>query len=270
MRLIQLVATYLGSVALGLLALPACSHAQSSPESEPTASGPAPAPMTGEPQVRVIPRHATAEASTDPSELSRSRLESRARERELGGRSYPLHEIPRRVRGKIDCPDVEIVEYAGTVIPYSQPIEVIPRFRSRLIRFEQIVRDVALEIYGRAPDEIVQLGGHNCRTIGGKGEKLSEHAFGHAIDVQGFNFEALDDGRDHDGPPRASGAFEVRLGKHWNAKIGFPRRHRRFLRRLATELTYRGPFSTMLGPGYPGHSEIFHFDFGPQFFFRLR
>ena len=269
MRYLQLVATCSVSALLGLTALPACSHAEPTTEPDPGVA-PAPAPPDREPDVRTISRRPRQPGAADLAELSRSALESRARERELGGRNYPLHAIDRSVRGTITCPDVEVVEYSGAVIPYNRPIEVIPRFRSRLIRFEQIVRDVALEIYGRRPDEVVQLGGYNCRTIGGKGEKLSEHAFGHAIDVQGFNFEALADGWDHDGPPRASGAFEVRLGEHWKAKLGFPRRHRRFLRRLAAELTYRGPFSTMLGPGYPDHREIFHFDFGPQFFFRLR
>lgn len=50
---------------------------------------------------------------------------------------------------------------------------------------------------------------------------------------------------------------------------GFVRHHRRFLRRLADLLLRKGPFSTMLGPSYPNHAEIFHFDFGPEFFFRL-
>jgi len=208
------------------------------------------------------------ETSDEP--LSRSELESRARERELAGRQYPYHERPRDVRGSVDCPDVELVEYSGQVIPYNQPIEINPRFRRRLVRFERIVRDVAVEVYGRPPDRVVQYGGHTCRTVGRRGEKLSEHAFGHAIDVAGFDFEAGTDGADRKlTTPRAAEAFEVRLEDHWNASGGFDARHRRFLHRVADELQRRGPFSTLLGPAYPNHQKLFHFDFGPEFFFRI-
>lgn len=203
-------------------------------------------------------------------DLSTSELESRARSRELADGEYRWHDYSREVRGNVDCPDVDLIEYKGEILGYDRPLEINPAFKPRLRRFEAIVRDVAVEVYGRPPDRIVNFGGHNCRTVGGRGEKLSEHAFGHAIDVAGFEFDALPvtnaGGLTH---RRAAEAFEVRLEDHWNASLGFARLHREFLRRLAKVLEHGGPFSGMLGPSYPGHDRVFHFDFGPEFFFRL-
>lgn len=274
------VATVGAMVSLAVTA-GACAHGSG------TSSAPAESSAHNAPRIRSLSRHAGSSdveresdaagrrnpergVRVDADELSLSELESRARERELGGRDYPLHAMPREVRGSVDCPDVEVVEYRGEIIPYNRPIEINPRFRSRLIRFERIVRRVATEVYGRPPDRIVQFGGHSCRTVGRRGEKLSEHAFGHAIDVAGFDFDAVSDPGASDLPvERASEAFEVRLEDHWDASGGFDGRHSRFLHRLAEVLQQRGPFSTLLGPAYPNHDEMFHFDFGPEFFFRI-
>ena len=229
-------------------------------------------PADQTPRVRKISRDAESSTGEDESaggqpreDLTTEELEKRARERELGGRDYPLHDHPREVSGEVDCPDVDVIEYEGEVISYNRTAKINRRFRKRLVRFEKIVRDVANEVYGRPPDRIVQLQSYECKTVGGDGEELSEHAFGHAIDVAGFDFENAS--RDVSG--KAAESFEVRLADHWNASGGFAAKHSVFLKRLAEELERRGPFSGMLGPGYPNHDEIFHFDFGPEFFFRL-
>lgn len=220
---------------------------------------------------RARRRNARSTRSIEIEEdLSTSELESQARSRELADGEYRWHDYPREVRGNVNCPDVDLVEYKGEILDYDRPLEINPAFKPRLKRFEAIVRDVAVEVYGRPPDRIVNFGGHNCRTVGGRGEKLSEHAFGHAIDVAGFEFDALPVANaarlTH---RRAAEAFEVRLEDHWNASLGFARLHREFLRRLTEVLEHGGPFSGMLGPSYPGHDRVFHFDFGPEFFFRL-
>lgn len=210
---------------------------------------------------------AGSKVAGEVEELSTEELEKRARERELGDEDYPYHDQPREIDGEPDCPDVKVVEYEGKVISYSRPIEVNKHFRKRLIRFEKIVHKVAKEVYGKAPDTILHAGGHTCKSVGGRGEKLSEHAFGHAIDVSGFAFE---DGSGVEGVGKeGANGFQVRLEDHWNGKSGFDKKHRTFLRRLANELKVRGPFSAMLGPEYPGHDKFFHLDFGPEFFFRI-
>lgn len=216
-----------------------------------------------------------ADAGTDAADVSDvdwetlevSEIERRARERELSDRDYPWHDQPRRVDGDVECPDVETVEYEGRVVPYNRPVEVRPQFRERLARFEEIVREVAVEVYGRPPDRIVQHQGYDCKTIREEGEELSEHAFGHAIDVGAFEFDALP-GERRDELGRAGRAFTVEVADHWGAEDGFAARHGEFLRRLVRQLQRRGPFSTILGPGYPNHDQYFHFDFGPEFFFR--
>ncbi len=202
--------------------------------------------------------------------LSVADLEARARAREVGKKDFPLNDLPRKVHGEVECPHVDLVEYAGSRIPYNRPIKVTRGFRKRLIRFETIVAEVSIEVYGRPPDRIVHAGGYACKTVGHHKKKLSEHAFGQAIDVAGFDFDAVPASK-YKGlvKGRARKAFKVRLVDDWDADKGFAAKHSRFLHRLAQELERRGPFSTMLGPSYKGHKRFFHFDFGPQFFFRL-
>ncbi len=208
----------------------------------------------------------TGEEQPTSKQLSVAELEARARARELGDRDYPLHDLPRKVDGEVECPDIDLIEYEGEVIAYNRPIEINKQFRKRLVRFEKLVAELATTVYGRPPARIIHGGGHTCKTVGGRGKKLSEHAFGHAIDIAGFDFEAVSDDEDL---ARIAKAFSVRVEDHWNATEGFGAKHSLFLRMLAHELKERGPFSTMLGPAYKGHDKFFHFDFGPQFFFRI-
>jgi hypothetical protein len=209
-----------------------------------------------------------AESSSASEQPTVAELEARARARELGDHDYPFHEHPREVSGEVECPEIETIEYSGEVIRYNRPIEINKRFRDRLVRFEKIVSELAMNLYGRAPAILVHAGGHTCKTIGGRGEKLSEHVFGHAIDVIGFDFEAAP-GESDEEVARIAEAFSVRVEDHWGATEGFGAKHSLFLHLLADALKERGPFSTMLGPAYKGHDKMFHFDFGPQFFFRI-
>lgn len=131
------------------------------------------------------------------------------------------------------------------------------------MKFERVVQEVGIEVYGRAPSRIVNLGTHNCRRMTTYRGWLSEHSLGNAIDVEGFNFAGLPkDGTLPAGVPKAfKGPFEVRLAKHWNAKTGYAALHARFLKTLAQRLIGRKDvFRVLLGPGYPGHHNHFHFD----------
>lgn len=250
MRLARHFVVFVLVGSIGLLAAASCAHAQPKADQ----------PKADQPE---------QSSKSDETPLSVSELETRARLRELGDRDYPLHDYSRKVSGdEPKCPEIDVVEYSGEVITYNRPIEVNKDFRERLIRFEKLVKEVATEVYGRAPERIVHAGGHTCKTVGGRGKKLSEHAFGHAIDVAGFDFAAAPDGDAETSKP-VDKAFSVRVQKHWDASEGLAAKHSRFLHRLAEALKQRGPFSTMLGPAYKGHDRFFHFDFGPQFFFRI-
>jgi hypothetical protein len=184
---------------------------------------------------------------------------------------YPLDAIPRQApaTGNLACPKVELTSYRGDVIRYRPVVWVYTGFRPRLAAFERVVRDVAIEVYGRAPERIVSLGGYGCRRMREHARWLSEHALGNAIDVEGFDFghlpagAALPAGLDH----AFAKGFKVRVLGHWGKKKGHAAVHARFLRTLVERLATRDDvFRVLLGPGYPGHDNHFHFDVSP---FRL-
>ncbi|HET6611230.1 MAG TPA: extensin family protein [Kofleriaceae bacterium] len=182
--------------------------------------------------------------------------------------SYPLDAISREVpaHGKVKCPKVEMVRYRGDIIRFARPVRVYVGFAARLRKFEEVVRDVAIEVYGRAPRRIRHIGTYNCRRIRTWPTYLSEHALGNGIDIEGFDFgPARGKEQRHSAPQRRlRRGFHVRIGHDWNATRGVSRIHAEFLRRLTDELSRRQDiFRVILGPGYPGHKNHFHFDCSP-------
>ena len=178
--------------------------------------------------------------------------------------AYPLDGASRKApaRGKLSCPVVQLIEYGGDVVPYHRPVRTNLFFLERLQRFEEVVAEVALQVYGRAPKAIRHFGVYNCRRVRGKA-KLSEHAFGNAIDVSGFDFGPGDSGPLRD-------AFRVSVLEHWGARAGVERFHARFLLKLAEALAQRPDiFRGMLGPGAAGHDDHYHFDVGPSRYKRI-
>jgi hypothetical protein len=89
--------------------------------------------------------------------------------------------------------------------------------------------------------KIETMGTYSCRNVnGGRSGKLSEHAFGNAVDVSAF---VLKDGR------------RVSVLNGWRGASD----EREFLRRLHQSACKR--FGTVLGPDYNGaHANHFHFD----------
>lgn len=97
------------------------------------------------------------------------------------------------------------------------------------------------QYFGSEVVRIETMGTYSCRNInGGRSGKLSEHAFGNAIDISAF---VLKDGR------------RVSVLSGWRGKSD----EREFLRRLHKSACKR--FGTVLGPDYNGaHANHFHFD----------
>src|SRR6476619_2245515 len=88
--------------------------------------------------------------------------------------------------------------------------------------------------------EIRQISDYSCRTRNNvHGAKLSEHAFGNAVDVAAFK---LLDGR----------VVTVKTG--WRGQPD----EQSFLREVAATACAR--FKTFLGPGAPYHGDHFHLD----------
>jgi hypothetical protein len=181
---------------------------------------------------------------------------------------YPLDGIARVLDDGEDlpCADQQLVVYRGTTIKMSKPARVHPAFAPKIAELEQIVAEVALPIYGRAPRTLVHLGTHNCRRMRLYPDWVSEHALGNAIDVAGFDFGPLpkQDLAPQALPRSLKRGFSVRLDQHWRAQRGAGATHSAFLRALALRLIRRPDlFRVVLGPAWPGHHNHFHLDFAP-------
>lgn len=103
------------------------------------------------------------------------------------------------------------------------------------------VRPAAQHYFKSEVVRIETMGTFNCRNVnGGRSGKLSEHAFGNAIDISAF---ILRDGR------------RISVLNGWAGKAD----ERAFLRRLHQSACKR--FGTVLGPDYnAAHANHFHFD----------
>ena len=172
-----------------------------------------------------------------------------------------------------ECHSQELVRHGGQSLRYGSAVYVHPAFRERLLRFEQVVSEVALEVYGRAPTRLRHAGAFSCRTSRNRRSRLSEHALGNAIDVMGFDFAAAT----AKGPLRASlpkalrRPFQVRVAKHWHQGKGAEAEvHSQFLRTLASRLEDRDDvFRVMIGPSQRNHHDHFHFDMSPWRYVRF-
>ena len=182
--------------------------------------------------------------------------------------SYGLDDIERTVspKGKVKCPDLEMVRYAGDVIRYHKPVKVYVGFRDRLEKFEKIVEETAIEVYGRKPKLIRHIGTYNCRRIRRYPDFLSEHALGNGIDIESFEFERARgvDQRSAAPDKQLRGGFKVTVEKHWGKTKGVNAIHAEFLKKLTDRLIDRDDvFRVLLGPAFPGHKNHFHFDCAP-------
>jgi hypothetical protein len=187
----------------------------------------------------------------------------------LAGDRYSLDDVSRTIvaRGRVVCPKIELVTYRGQALPYAQRALIYVDFQARLQAMEAIIVAAAKKTYGRSPKRLLHLGTYNCRRIAAYPTWLSEHGLGNAIDVAGVDFGALERGETlPDGVPRQlRGAFSVRVERHWRRKPSpASQLHATFLRRIIRALlARRDVFRVLLGPGYPGHHNHFHFDCAP-------
>jgi hypothetical protein len=102
------------------------------------------------------------------------------------------------------------------------------------------VQPAALAWFGQPVAEIKQLGSYVCRRRNNERQaKLSEHAFGNALDIAGFR---LADGR------------EITVRGDWRGEVNA----RSFLREAFAGACDR--FKTVLGPGVRNHADHFHLD----------
>lgn len=190
---------------------------------------------------------------------------------QLRGDAYALDDIGRRVdTTKVKCDPASFQTYKGKGVPYAGSVMVDPAFIERLERFEAIVNQVALEVYGRTPTRLLHAGAYSCRTSRNRQSRLSEHALGNALDVVGFSFPYATKAQRADLPKLLHGAFKVTVRQHWSAeKSELGRLHRDFLRKLARAVVDADVFRVALGPSHPGHGDHLHFDMSPWHYVNL-
>lgn len=184
----------------------------------------------------------------------------------LRGDEYVLDDITRRLEPKtrVSCDPSGFDTYKGTSVAFAGGVLVNPAFVDRLIRFEAIVNEVALEVYGRTPHRLLHAGAYSCRSSRNRATRLSEHALGNALDVVGFSFAGVAKAERAATPPMIRAGFRVTVAQHWNAERSeLGRLHRTFLRRLADRVVEADVFRVALGPSHPGHADHLHFDMSP-------
>lgn len=105
---------------------------------------------------------------------------------------------------------------------------------------KDVVAPAAQDIFGETLTSITHASAYVCRPRNGT-QKLSEHAFGNALDIASFSLSGDITVAVEPAPPEKNAAF---LGKVRSAACG--------------------PFKTVLGPGVPDHSEHLHLDLAPR------
>jgi hypothetical protein len=107
------------------------------------------------------------------------------------------------------------------------------------------VQPAAIAWFGEPVVEIDQLDAYSCRPVDGiPSQNISEHAFGNAIDIAGY---------------------ELADGRKITVKQDFLRgdpQSKGFLHEIFAAACAR--FKTVLGPGYPEHDDHFHLDLAHQ------
>jgi hypothetical protein len=261
--------------ALGLLALlgVGCSSIAGALRGEGSSEHGDTRPALGAHGSSLEPASSEGEAEVGPrlSLLPLSRSELWAAWNSMRGDAYELDSVERFLEegSRPACKPESLVRHSGNHLRYRGAVRIDPAFRDRLVRFEQVVVEVAEEMYGRAPTRVLHFGAFSCRSSRNRSHRLSEHALGNAIDVSGFEFgrASAKQPLPVDAPSQLRRPFEVRVARHWKAGANenpVSAAHARFLHELATRLSERSDvFRGMIGPSRRDHADHFHFDMSP-------
>ena len=180
----------------------------------------------------------------------------------------------------MNCGSQQLSVYGGTRIKLEPRITAAEPFQARVARFEELVARLGQEVYGRAPSRILNAGAYACRRVEHRQGRVSEHAFGNALDVTGFRFPALPTGRsasrngaaevvqwDQALPKPLQRAFTLTVLRDYPPQSGVSEevalRHREFFEKLARALRSTKLFRSAIGPADPRHRTHLHLDMGP-------
>jgi len=179
---------------------------------------------------------------------------------------YPLDAIERFLpQGqRLRCDTAGMVQHRNRALRYA--VRVNPAFVPRLERFEALVTELATDHYGRPPRRLIHRGSFSCRSARGRRGRISEHAFGNALDLQGFDFGRLPQNADvpDDFPRHLRRPFRLRVLSHWSPRRARDAHHAAFLHLLA-ETLHRRPdiFRGIVGPPRRRHRDHLHLDAAP-------
>jgi hypothetical protein len=143
------------------------------------------------------------------------------------------------------CQIATPVKVSQIEVPLNRPAAMSCLLADKLAAFERgAVQKLAMADLGHYVVRIDHLGAYSCRRSTGLHDRLSEHAYGLAIDISGF---------------RLSDGSSVSVERDWSA----PGPKRNFLRHLARSAC--GYFSVVLTPdSNADHYNHFHLDIGPE------
>lgn len=158
--------------------------------------------------------------------------------------SGALFEALAPMRTREGCGFDEGIKITATPSPLNQPVVLACPTALALTRFDlDVVQPAAQRHFGKRVTKIHHVGGYACRGINGS-RKMSQHGYGNAIDVIGFD---LSDGT------------RILVSRDWRA--GSPRAG--FLREIARSAC--SVFRVVLTPAYDKyHHDHFHLDLGPE------
>jgi len=165
---------------------------------------------------------------------------------------------------RLHCNSSALVRYHSAQLRYT--VRVNPAFAQRLAAFDRLLVERGREVYGRAPRRLVQRGAYNCRSARGRRGRISEHAFGNALDFQGLDFPRLRHGEPapEGMPRRLRRGFSVRIADHWGPRRTRDAYHARFLHALTEELRgHTEIFRGIVGPPQRRHRNHLHLDASP-------
>jgi len=159
------------------------------------------------------------------------------------------HAIPYR-QVTLDPPDARCrvdgaIKVTHIDIALNQPATMSCALAARIDEFERgAIQQIATRDLGKYVSRIEHLGAYSCRRSTGLRDRLSEHAYGLAIDISGF---------------RLSDGTEISVERDWWP----PGPKRDFLHDLASSAC--GYFSVVLTPSSDrDHFNHMHFDIGPE------
>lgn len=203
----------------------------------------------------------------------------------LTGDSYELDSVPRSATSSepgITCHPELLQVYRGEAVRLEPPVSIAAPFQPRLARFEALVTEVGVRVYGRAPSRILNAGAYACRAVEHRQGRLSEHALGNALDVTGFRFPPLPAAAKTDGgaPAAPRPALPRALERGFTLTVArdfggggrddeAAQKHREFFQALVAALRQQNIFRGMLGPADPRHQTHLHLDMGPGSYERL-